>query len=88
MTVSTHEIETDPNVVAYNEYLSDEAWVEQNSGMYVCFVNGVLAGVDAQETALLEKMRAEHAGSPRFFSQVGGEDRVIPIPSLLHVEEE
>ena len=77
-------LESDVNYIAYQKLVSDEKWFEDNKGKYIAIVDGVVAGVNENESELLNMIRSSYPDKQRYFKKIG-DDEVIDMPSPLEI---
>ncbi|CCI28029.1 MAG: response regulator [Microcystis sp. M048S1] len=78
--------DSDVNIIAYERLKSEPAWLKENEGQYVAFVDGEFVGSCQNKQELLQQLREKYPEKSRFFKKVDKEDRIIDIPYFDIVE--
>ncbi|MFM7792891.1 MAG: DUF5678 domain-containing protein, partial [Microcystis panniformis] len=73
-------------IIAYERLKSEPAWLKENEGQYVAFVDGEFVGSCQNKQKLLQQLREKYPEKSRFFKKVDKEDRIIDIPYFDIVE--
>ena len=81
-------LEADPNPAAYQTFLSITDPAVYDLGMYCCFVEGKLVGLDSDKEDLLHRMRTLYSGKPRFFREIEHNEIPVDMPmSTLYCDD-